>query len=534
MSSNSSVPGESEANRCGPTHVRNPSAFTGCPLVVELSPPPDVEGAFLRLVRLPHTLFLDSSLSGGRLGRYSFLAADPYEFVRAEVGEAIVPPEGTGQEKKSGCDSINGEALSRGTLGLGGRSSYLDSDALAKLATRLAPFVAATVPGLPPFQGGAAGLLSYDLGCQFERLPSARWDEFQVPALAMGLYDVVLTFDHQDRRAWLISQGFPEVDPAARLHRAEQRLMQFQAWLAEPPAAIGQRPRCAATPFKAADLAPRFAIPGVPGLTSNFDQAGYLEMVRRGIEYICAGDIFQVNLAQRLLYPAIDDAVELYLRLRQRNRAPFAGFFDLGDFQIASASPERFLQLKSDCVEARPIKGTRPRRRQPEADLFAGDELIASEKDRAENVMIVDLLRNDLSRVCQANSVRTTQLCQLEQYEYVLHLVSAIEGKLRMGMSAVDLLRAAFPGGSITGAPKVRAMEIIAELEPTARGAYCGSLGYLGFDGNLDTSILIRTVTCGRGWWQLPVGGGIVAQSDPQREYTETWHKAEGMLRALR
>ena len=169
----------------------------------------------------------------------------------------------------------------------------------------------------------------------------------------------------------------------------------------------------------------------------------------------------------------------------------------------------------------------------PAIDRAAEAELLASEKDRAENVMIVDLLRNDLSRVCAADSVRVSQLCGVEAYQYVLHLVSAIHGRLREGCSPVDLLRAAFPGGSITGAPKVRAMEIIAELEPTARGAYCGSLGYLGFDGSADLSILIRTITAGRGWWQFPVGGGVVAQSAPEEEYEETWHKAEGLLRAL-
>ncbi len=185
-------------------------------------------------------------------------------------------------------------------------------------------------------------------------------------------------------------------------------------------------------------------------------------------------------------------------------------------------------------MEARPIKGTRRRTSWAEADLFAGDDLLQSEKDRAENVMIVDLLRNDLSRVCEADSVRVTQLCALETYQFVQHLVSAVEGTLAPGKSAIDLVRAAFPGGSITGAPKIRAMEIIAELEPTARGPYCGSLGYFGFDGSMDLSILIRTITAARGWWQFPVGGGIVAQSSPDREYEETWHKAEGMLRALR
>jgi len=269
------------------------------------------------------------------------------------------------------------------------------------------------------------------------------------------------------------------------------------------------------------------------GLTSNFSADGYRDAVKRVIDYICAGDVFQVNLAQRLLYPAVDDSVSLYLRLRERNAATFAGYFDLGDFQIVSASPERFLTVRDRYVETRPIKGTCQRTLHPEADLFAGDALRQSEKDRAENVMIVDLLRNDLSRVCHPDSVKVTQLCELEVYGYVQHLVSAVFGELAEGNTPLDLLRAAFPGGSITGAPKVRAMEIIAELEPTARGPYCGSLGYVGFDGAMDLSILIRTVTAGRGWWQIPVGGGIVAQSDPQREYEETWHKATGLIKAL-
>jgi para-aminobenzoate synthetase component 1 len=279
--------------------------------------------------------------------------------------------------------------------------------------------------------------------------------------------------------------------------------------------------------------APQYSAGGHAGLTSNFSEQAYLEAVRRAIEYIFAGDVFQVNLAQRLLCPARSDSVSLYLRLRERNPAPFAGYFDLGEFQVVSASPERFLKVRDRAVEARPIKGTRPRSPCPEADLLAGDELRQSPKDRAENVMIVDLLRNDLSRACEPDSVCVSQLCGLETYRYVQHLVSAVCGRLRDGLSAVDLVRAAFPGGSVTGAPKVRAMEIIAELEPTARGAYCGSLGYFGFDGSMDLSLLIRTITAGRGWWQAPVGGGIVAQSVPEREYQETWDKAEGLLRAM-
>jgi para-aminobenzoate synthetase component 1 len=267
---------------------------------------------------------------------------------------------------------------------------------------------------------------------------------------------------------------------------------------------------------------------------SNFESDRYQRAVQRVIEYIHAGDVFQVNLSQRLLHPAHADSISLYLELRQANPAPFAGFFDLGEHQICSTSPERFLRVRDRLVEARPIKGTRQRIARPEAHLFSGAALRGSGKDFAENVMIVDLMRNDLSRACDDDSVFVSQLCGVETYEYVQHLVSVVKGRLRDDASVLDLLSRSFPGGSITGAPKVRAMEIIAELEPTARGAYCGSLGYIGFDGSMDLNILIRTVTASGGWWQFPVGGGIIAQSEPRREYEETWHKAAGIVNAIK
>jgi para-aminobenzoate synthetase component 1 len=303
----------------------------------------------------------------------------------------------------------------------------------------------------------------------------------------------------------------------------------MKAWLAGKATATTEDalPR---TPL--AQLAPQFDV-AVDGVTSNMPPDAYCRMVQRAVEFIHAGDVFQVNLSQRLLAPARSSSVELYLRLREKNPAPYAGYFDLGDWQICSTSPECFLTLRNGEVETRPIKGTRGRSGMPEADLFVGDELQASEKDRAENVMIVDLLRNDLSRVCLADSVHVAQLCRVETYAFVKHLVSIVRGRLRPGACPFDLLRACFPGGSITGAPKIRAMEIIAELEPTCRGAYCGSLAYIGFDGQMDSSILIRTIIAGHGWWQLPVGGGIVAQSRPDDEYRETWHKARGLLDAL-
>jgi para-aminobenzoate synthetase component 1 len=488
------------------------------PLAFELRPMPEAEAVFLQLCRLPHVVFFDSALRHAELGRYSFVAADPFEFL-TEVDAAEAAPAAAG----------HGTALERL------RAAIAPFNSAANAAARQAGGDA-----LPPFQGGAAGLFGYELLRQLERTDRARFDEFGVPVLAVGLYDTVVAFDHVAHRAWIVSHGFPERAPRERRRRAEQRIVQFRAALETPPSDAQRRANHARVRAASrgdvplAALAPQHPLDQFPGLTSNFSRRGYLNAVGRVIEYIRAGDIFQANLSQRLLLPAEGDAVSLYLRLRQRNPAPFAGYFDAGEFQIASASPERFLSARGKHVETRPIKGTRARLARPEADLFASDDLLASEKDWAENVMIVDLLRNDLSRVCTAESVRVTQLCGIERYQFVQHLVSAVCGDLEADRTALDLLAAAFPGGSITGAPKIRATEIIAELEPTARGAYCGALGYLGFDGALDTNLLIRTITAGRGWWQAPVGGGIVAQSSPEREYAETWHKAEGLLRALR
>jgi para-aminobenzoate synthetase component 1 len=481
------------------------------PLVEELHPVPDPWDVAQRLADCPRLLFLDSALSHPTLGRYSFVAADPFEWVEARGNHVHVSGE---------------RPVSTGRLTPAARHN----NPFAVLAERLGRFRIESSPDLPPFQGGAAGLFGYDLCHHIERLPRPRFDEFETLDLAVGLYDWVVAFDHCAGRAWLISTGLPESDPRRRRRRARARLRGVRSVLQQRP-----RPRDLTTspPRQSVALSPCHPVPGLAPLASNFTRASYLAAVRRAVEYVHAGDCFQVNLAQRLLYPQREHPLGLYGRLRQRNAAPFAGYFDLGDFAVASASPERFLFVHNREVETRPIKGTRPRGLTPEEDFARMDDLRQSAKDRAENVMIVDLLRNDLGRVCSYGSIRVEALCRVESFRYVHHLVSEVRGRLRPGLGPVDLLRAAFPGGSVTGAPKVRAMEIIAELEPTARGPYCGSLGYVGFDGTMDTSILIRTFTVGEGWVQFPVGGGIVADSDPEREYEETWHKAEGLLRAL-
>jgi para-aminobenzoate synthetase component 1 len=473
------------------------------PLVERLDPSLDAVEAFRRLSGLPHVVYFDSALRHATLGRYSFVAADPVEWFTAPA---------------DGSDALRNFGFRIADSGLAGTE-----DDPARGNPHL---------GLPPFRGGWAGMFGYELGRSLERVPAAAVDEFQLPALAVGLYDVVVAFDHQQNTSWLISQGLGQSDPIARHERAAERLAMFRERLSQPGASNGAL-RAAHEGLPRDSLAPQYAVRDVTGLTSNFTAEAYRQAARRAIDYIRAGDIFQVNLSQRLLHAATAPSVELYCRLRERNPAPFAGYLDGGHWQIASASPERFIRVEDGRVETRPIKGTRGRSRRPEADFYSAEELRASEKDRAENVMIVDLLRNDLSRTCRPESVRVAKLCGLETYEYVQHLVSVVEGRLRDGCTPLDLLRTSFPGGSVTGAPKVRALEIIAELEPTVRGAYCGSLGYIGLDGRMDTSILIRTITAARGWWQLPVGGAIVAQSNPREEYEETWHKAAGLLRAL-
>ncbi|HEV3115950.1 MAG TPA: aminodeoxychorismate synthase component I [Gemmataceae bacterium] len=470
-------------------------------MIEELTQTPDTWDVFSRLAVLPHAVFFDSVTRHPTLGRYSFVAADPFEWIWSR-----------GKETHVQSDAV----------------THREADPFSILAGYIARFREDSVEGLPSFQGGAAGLFGYDLCHHLECLPRPRLDEFRVPDMAVGIYDCVVAFDHVQGRAWLISTGFPETDRQCRRQRAERRLRELASKLKSAPPEF-RHPAVHALDLQAENW-PAFEHDRV---ISNFSQAAYLKAVGRALEYIHAGDCFQVNLAQRLLHPADIDALELYRRLRERNPATFAGYLDMGDFVIASASPERFVRLERGEVETRPIKGTRPRVADPEEDRRQVDELLASPKDRAENIMIVDLLRNDLGRVCRYGSVRVAALCRLESYQFVHHLVSEVRGRLGPGLGAVDLLRASFPGGSVTGAPKIRAMEIIAELEPTARGPYCGCLGYLGFDGGMDTNILIRTFTHGRGWIQFPVGGGIVADSTPEREYEETRHKAEGMLRAF-
>jgi len=270
-----------------------------------------------------------------------------------------------------------------------------------------------------------------------------------------------------------------------------------------------------------------------PRLRSNVRRVDYLDAVRYAKEYIAAGDIYQVNMSHRLEGRWQGPSWSLYERLRRGSPVSHGAYLDLGEVVVLSASPERFLRLHRERVETRPIKGTRPRGRTPEEDQALRAELLSSEKDRAENVMIVDLLRNDLGKVCRVGSVRVPELFSLEGYSSVWHLVSTVGGELRPGLGAIDLLEACFPGGSVTGCPKIRAMEIIEELEQVRRGFYCGAIGYLSFTGDMDTSIAIRTLVLGGGRMHLQVGGAVVTDSEPEAEYTETLAKGRAVLSAV-
>lgn len=477
-------------------------------LVREITDPPEPGTAALQFIDQPQPVLLESRPGFGRLGEYSFLAADPFLVLRS---------------KNAVIEEIGAEETKR-----------IQGDPFQRLQDLLLRYPTDGLPDLPPFQGGAAGYLGYDLCHHLERLPRPSLDDIDAADLHLGFYDWVIGWDHAADRAWVISTGHP-AEGEARHRRALERMERVLGRLAGG-AADRWNPRPAV-------VAPSDEPPGgtspcsplrrVPGVTSNFSRRSYERAVQRTIDYIYAGDIFQANLSQRLSATWNRHPFELYRRLRAVNPAPFAAYLDTGGVAVVSASPERFLRLRDRAVETRPIKGTRPRGATPEHDMALDRWLRRSEKDRAENVMIVDLLRNDLSRVCEDDSVRVPELCVAEHFTTVHHLVSTVVGRLRPGLGAVDLLRAAFPGGSVTGAPKVRAMEIIAELEPTCRSVYCGAIGYIGFDGAMDTNIAIRTFILRGGRAYFQVGGAVVSDSDPGQEYEETLDKASGLLAAL-
>jgi para-aminobenzoate synthetase component 1 len=491
------------------------------PLVEPLGETADPAEVCTRFLDLPYVLFLDSASKQHPDAQYSFLAADPVLIVRSKGATTEVR-----RREDAAWNRVSGDALSTAR-------SYLPQGAVEP------------VSGLPPFQGGLAGYIGYDWGAMLERLPVPRYDDLAIPDLVLGLYDWVVAWDHRIGTAWLISTGLPDRG-TARERRARERMDLVRERLGGRTGgqADGRTGGSATAPGILSATQPGLAAPSYPvegidgareiGLCSTFTHRGYLDAVARVREYIIAGDIFQANLSQRFESALTEAPFALYRRLRERNPAPFAAYLGFDNLAVLSASPERFLRVdERRLVETRPIKGTRPRGLGPMHDAALGRALAESAKDRAENVMIVDLLRNDLSRVCRPGTVRVPELFALEHHPTVHHLVSTVLGELAPGADGVDLIRAAFPGGSITGAPKVRAMEIIAELEPTQRGVYCGSIGYLSATGAMDTSIVIRTYLALRGQVYFQAGGGIVADSDVELEYRETLDKARALIETL-
>lgn len=439
--------------------------------------------AAARLSRLPGLRFLDSAMRHPALGRFSYVCAEPF-------GRFVVDATGVARWNDA---AVAGRPL----------------DALRTL---LARFAIAPVAGLPPFQGGAIGAISYEFGWTLEgrEPPQPRGCD----DLDFAFHDVVLAFDHVEGRCVLIASGHP-AEAGEQEAQAARRLDRFEALLARPA------PPTAATPPVAWEA-----------VGSRETHADAIAAVR---ELILAGDIYQANIARRFTaaVPANLEPFELYRRLRDANPAPYGAYLDLGMRQVLSTSPELFLQTDGRAVETRPIKGTRGRVADPAADGAAAAALRASAKDRAENIMIVDLLRNDLSRVCRPESVAVPAICEVESYAGLHHLVSAVTGTLRSDADALDLIATSFPGGSITGAPKLRAMEIIAAIEGRSRGAYCGAIGWFGFDGAMALNIAIRTVVVTGDTMEFAAGGGITLLSNADDEYEETRVKASRLLAAF-
>ncbi len=422
----------------------------------------------------PWALFLDSCASTGGQGRFDILVRGPRITLETRGGETLVRA--------------------------GGSVARSVADPFALVRHHLAPW---TRP-LPevPFCGGAVGYFGYDLARRIERLPETAAAAHPVPDMALGIYDWAVVFDHAEQRAWLAGAL-----PRERLERLRHRLL--REWDQTAPREGG------------------FRVRGM--LQRSLDTGSYADAFRRVKDYIEAGDCYQVNLACRFSVSAEGDARSAYAVLRRINPAPFSAFLNCPSAQILSSSPERFLRVDGGRVETRPIKGTAPRSDDPAEDGRRAAALARSPKDRAENLMIVDLLRNDLGRTCDVGSIEVPELFRVESFARVHHLISTVRGRLAPGRDALDLLRGCFPGGSVTGAPKVRAMEIIEELERERRGVYCGAIGYVGFDGGMDTSIAIRTLVRTGGGLLFWAGGGIVADSRLGGEVREIGHKAEAM-----
>lgn len=452
--------------------------------------------ALLKLAPLRPVYLLESAEGGERLGRYSFLGLEPFWQLRAEGGTV----------------TVSAERVIRRESG----------DPLDILRREMGRYRVAGGEDLPRFYGGAVGYLAYEWVHRLEKLPSLPPDPFPWPEAAFVMARVVVIFDHLRHTVHIVVNQRVGPDLRQSYREAVTTLDEVEARLHAP--GPGGQLRPAKKPPGSADQA----------VTSNLSRERFCRMVEVAKEHIRAGDIFQVVLSQRLQCPLTAPPVEVYRALRSVNPSPYLFYLDLGDRQLAGASPEMLVRVEDGWVETRPIAGTRPRGRDEAEDHRLEAELLVDPKERAEHVMLVDLGRNDVGRVAEPGTVEVREFMTVERYSHVMHLVSAVKGKLAAGLDAFRALASCFPAGTLTGAPKVRAMEIIAELEPVARGPYGGAVGYFGFSGNLDTCITIRTVAMAAGRAMVQAGAGIVADSDPEREYEETLNKARALLVAVR
>lgn len=542
-------------------------------LLVEPAPPPDFE-ALARVasgVRMPAMLV--SAGPAGPLARWSVAAADPVAelIAREPLGPIELRDAGDDAAGRVLLEDARFEVVARVALGLFAAGESSDGSILPSStpSTRSTSSTLSTPPGAlagadAPFTGGLLGFLSYEFGARFERAPTPHPRDSPAPSAWMGLYPAALVSDRLTGRAWFVRRALR--DP--RLEAAGRRSLEsLRAWVASASAPLS--PVLSFAPASPSSSSASSSISSIQSIqsiqssppapadwrddwTASLPREDYLRAVRRVLDYLRAGDAYQVNLTVRHERPYRGDAGETFARLLRANPAPMASFLshpgisrlnhaDSGAWAIASASPELLLDARADgWIETRPIKGTAPRRalrnldRGAALDLdhAAARALLSSEKDRAEHVMIVDLERNDLGRVCRPGTVRVDPFLSLESGA-VHHLVSGVRGRLRAGLDAIDALAAVFPGGSVTGAPKVRAMEIVRELEPVPRGAYTGAIGALGADGTARFALAIRTLTLGDGRARSNVGGGIVIDSDPDREWEECRLKGERTARAL-
>ncbi|HEX2189749.1 MAG TPA: anthranilate synthase component I [Longimicrobiaceae bacterium] len=457
--------------------------------------------AYHKLARPPFGFLLESVVGGERWARYTFLGTEPRAAWR-----------------------LVGDRIDRWTPAEGWTEGERSVDPLAEFDRLVGRHAPAEVPGLPRFWGGAVGYFGYDVVRHVERLPRPPAEGLGLPDALFMLTGVVLAVDNLYGRARaVVGVETGDADEAELRRRYEVAAAEVQAAIARVREGEGPRPLEVAPPA-----------PGDPPFRSTFTREGFEDAVRRVQEYVRAGDAFQVVLSQRLSLPLEIPPFDLYRALRTLNPSPYLFYLDLDGFQLVGSSPEVMVRLEEGVVTVRPIAGTRRRGSGDEEDAALAADLLADPKETAEHLMLLDLGRNDVGRVARFGGVRVPQRMAIEKYSHVLHLVSTVEGELRDGLSAVDVLRASFPAGTVSGAPKVRAMEIIDELEPARRGPYAGAVGYFAHGGRtMDTAIAIRTVVVRGGEAHVQAGAGVVADSVPAAEYEETLNKARALLRAL-